>query len=102
MGTGQAVHNLRDYMTGQKGSYGKVFLDAVSSAAKSAQPLDDAINLFRHPAYRSAHPTPEHLLPFVVAAAAIDTQGDKLSTLYESPDGALGWGMWMWKNQAAA
>jgi aromatic ring-opening dioxygenase catalytic subunit (LigB family) len=97
MGTGQAVHNLRDYMMGVRGSYGKVFLDAVTAAVQSKTPLDDSINLFRHPAYRSAHPTPEHLLPLVVAAAAVDPETDKLNTLYVDPDGPLGWGMWLWK-----
>lgn len=102
MGTGQAVHNLRDYMMGRNGSYGKVFMDAVSDAVRSKDVLNDTINLFRHPVYRSAHPTPEHLLPLVVAAAAVDPAEDKVNTLFVEPNGALGWGMWLWKQPEAA
>lgn len=86
-------------VTGRGGSYGKVFLDAVTSAVNAKQPLEESINLFRHPAYKSAHPTPEHLLPLVVSAAAVDA-GDKLHTIYVTDNGALGWGMWMWEPQA--
>lgn len=95
MGTGQAVHNLRDYMSGRDASYGDVFLQAVQAAVKSSDPVGESINLFRHPMYRQAHPSPEHLLPLVVAAAAVK-DGDKVSEIFAKPNGALGWGMWSW------
>jgi aromatic ring-opening dioxygenase catalytic subunit (LigB family) len=101
MGTGQAVHNLRDYMMGGGGSYGDAFLHAIEGALHSDSPADGAIGLFRHPAYRQAHPTPEHLLPLVVAAAAADPKTDALQDIFVQPNGPLGWGMWMWKPKAA-
>ncbi|BEJ11731.1 hypothetical protein CspHIS471_0201910 [Cutaneotrichosporon sp. HIS471] len=101
MGSGQAVHNLRDYMMGGKGSYGDGFLHAIEGALHSDAPADGAIGLFRHPAYRQAHPTPEHLLPLVVAAAAADPKTDALQDIFVQPNGPLGWGMWMWKPKAA-
>ncbi|KLT38816.1 Extradiol aromatic ring-opening dioxygenase [Cutaneotrichosporon oleaginosum] len=101
MGSGQAVHNLRDYMTGGRGSYGDAFLQAIGSALHSDSPTDGAIGLFRHPAYRQAHPTPEHLLPLVVAAAAADPKTDALQDIFVQPNGPLGWGMWTWKPKAA-
>ncbi|BEI88829.1 uncharacterized protein CcaverHIS019_0201910 [Cutaneotrichosporon cavernicola] len=101
MGSGQAVHNLRDYMMGGKGSYGDAFLHAIEGALHSDAPAEGAIGLFRHPAYRQAHPTPEHLLPLVVAAAAADPKTDALQDIFVQPNGPLGWGMWMWKPKAA-
>lgn len=101
MGTGQAVHNLRDYMMGRPGSYGDVFLKAIDGAIKSDSPVDGAIGLFRHPAYRQAHPTPEHLLPLVVTAAAADPKSDALKEIFVQPQGSLGWGMWAWTPRAA-
>lgn len=100
MGTGQAVHNLRDYMTGGRGEYGKHFLDAIEGALKSADPLEGTVNLFRHPLYRAAHPSPEHLLPLAVTAGAID-EGDQIRDIFVKDNGALGWGMWMWQPQTA-
>lgn len=102
MGTGQAVHNLRDLMQRRPTTYGKPFLQAVDAAVKSATPVDDTINLFRHPLYRQAHPTPEHLLPIVVAAAAADPASDNVNEIYVEPEGALGWGMWSWTPKAVA
>lgn len=98
MGTGQAVHNLRDYMTGGRGEYGKHFLDAIQGALKSSDPLEGTVNLFRHPLYRAAHPSPEHLLPLAVAAGAVDS-GDKIKDIFVKENGPLGWGMWMWQPQ---
>lgn len=97
MGTGQVVHNLRDYMTGGSGSYGPVFLKATEDALKSSDPAAEAVNLFRHPTFRQAHPTPEHLLPLVVAAAALK-KGDQIHDIFTKPDGALSWGMWSWSS----
>ncbi|EJT48112.1 hypothetical protein A1Q1_02922 [Trichosporon asahii var. asahii CBS 2479] len=101
MGTGQAVHNLRDYMTGGRGEYGRPFLDAIQGALKSSDPVQGTVGLFRHPLYRAAHPSPEHLLPLAVAAAATDKQ-DRIRDIFVKDNGALGWGMWMWQPQAQA
>lgn len=98
MATGQAVHNLRDLMTGGRGEYGKHFLEAVQGALKSDDPVNGTINLFRHPLYRNAHPSPEHLLPLAVATGAID-KGDKIKDIFVADNGPLGWGMWMWQPQ---
>lgn len=98
MGTGQAVHNLRDYITGGRGEYGRPFLDAIQGALKSSDPVQGTVGLFRHPLYRAAHPSPEHLLPLAVAAAATDKQ-DRIRDIFVKDNGALGWGMWMWQPQ---
>ncbi|TXT12916.1 hypothetical protein VHUM_01317 [Vanrija humicola] len=102
MGTGQAVHNLRDLMQRRPTPYGAPFLEAVDAAVKSKTPVDDTINLFRHPLYRQAHPSPEHLLPIVVAAAAADPATDDVNEIFVQPEGALGWGMWSWTPKAVA
>jgi 4,5-DOPA dioxygenase extradiol len=91
-------------------SYTKPYLSAVQSALHSSKPLESTLELFRHPLYKRAHPTPEHLLPLVVAVAAAQEggEGTKVSDaedLYVGMDGnlgrerdaGLGWGMWRWK-----
>ncbi|KAK4684479.1 4,5-DOPA dioxygenase extradiol, partial [Tremellales sp. Uapishka_1] len=93
MGTGQVVHNLRDLFSGRPMPYSTPFLKDVSSALSSASPLQSTINLFRHPMYKSAHPTPEHLLPLVAAVAAT-REGEAATPIYVEEDGGLGWGMW--------
>jgi 4,5-DOPA dioxygenase extradiol len=70
-------------------------MKAVNQALRSSDTVDATIGLFHHPFYKSAHPTPEHLLPLVVAVAAT-SKGDKLEEIYFECDG-LGWGMWRWK-----
>lgn len=107
--TGQAVHNLRDigYTRGFGGpgktAYGTPFLSAVAQVI-AASPGDlgaEAKNLFKHPSYQRAHPTPEHLLPLVVAAGAVqgkqvDETQKRGDMLFQEDDGPLGWAMARW------
>jgi 4,5-DOPA dioxygenase extradiol len=67
----------------------------MSTAAKSPNATESAVALVKHPLFRKAHPTPEHYLPFVVAAAAAG-HGAKCQEIFTMPDGALGWGSWRW------
>ncbi|RXK40491.1 hypothetical protein M231_02143 [Tremella mesenterica] len=91
--SGQAVHNLRDFFSGRGTAYTRPFLDAITHALTSPKPLETTLTLFRHPLYKSAHPTPEHLLPLAVAVAAAGH--DQVEEMFVSDDG-LGWGMWRW------
>ena len=76
--------------------YTSVFLGAAQKAATSPQSLDKVKALFQHPVYKQAHPTPEHLLPFVVASAA--GEGSVAEEIWVGMDGPkdLGWGNWRW------
>jgi len=107
MGTGQAVHNLRDLFSGAGTPYTQPYMNAIQDALHSSKPLEATLTLFRHPLYKQAHPTPEHLLPLVVAVAAAQ-DGHEASdaedifvgidtTLARGSDASLGWGMWRWK-----
>ncbi|KAG7527257.1 hypothetical protein FFLO_07116 [Filobasidium floriforme] len=114
--TGQAVHNLRELgqarsFGGRGTTYGQPFLTAFLQAATS--PLGDigraSKSLFKREDYRRAHPTPEHLMPLVVAAGAVqsgagDSRGNvdgeegegKGEVIFEEEDGPLGWAMVRW------
>lgn len=118
MGTGQVVHNLRDLcdslclrhrlrgkltrlVSGKPMPYTTPYLNAVKEALHSSDALESTIALFQHPLYKRAHPTPEHLLPLAVAAAA--AEGSGIEDIFVGvddlggPRGGLGWGMWRWK-----
>ena len=81
--------------------YTTPYLEAIQSALHSSS-LQATIDLFRHPLYKHAHPTPEHLLPLVVAAAA--AEGGQVEDMFvgvdsglsRDRDAGLGWGMWKW------
>jgi len=75
--------------------YVEPYMVAVDSALKSPNPLESTINLFRHPLYKSAHPTPEHLLPLVLTVAAAG-KGDEFEEIF-TEGGGMGWGMYRWK-----
>ena len=74
--------------------YTQPFIEACHSALTSNDPVTAAVALFRHPLYKRAHPSPEHLLPLVVAVAAAN-DGDEFEELYSDYDG-LGWAMYRW------
>lgn len=110
MGSGQTVHNLRDFcaqfpfynarltslVSGRPTPYSTPFLHAARDAVHSSKPAEAVATLFRHPLYKSAHPSPEHLLPLAVAAGAVKS-GDKVEDiLMEVDKGGMGWGMWRW------
>lgn len=75
VGSGQAVHNLRDYFTntpGAENTYGKTFPPALFKAmTEVSQEKDEdtaeqsrwkqAIQIISRDDYKRAHPTPEHL-----------------------------------------
>lgn len=88
-------------VSGQPMPYTAPYLEAIQSALHSSS-LQDTIDLFKHPLYKKAHPTPEHLLPLVFAAAA--AEGEKVEDMFVGvhgslsgdKDAGLGWGMWKW------
>ncbi|ORY33446.1 Extradiol ring-cleavage dioxygenase, class III enzyme, subunit B [Naematelia encephala] len=103
VGSGQVVHNLRDVFGrgGDTSGYAPQYMQASIDAAASSKPLEAAMTLFRHPLYKRAHPTPEHLLPLLISTAAVD-EGDELETIYaEYSKDNLGWADWRWKSQTA-
>lgn len=71
MGTGQLVHNLLDLFSGRPMPYAEPFMPAVHCALTKSKPLEASMTLFRHPLYKQAHPTPEHLLPLIVSLGAV-------------------------------
>jgi len=88
---------------GKPMTYTTPYMEAIQSALhSSSSSLQSAIDLFKHPLYKKAHPTPEHLLPLVVAAAA--AEGEKVEDIFvgvhgglsKEKDAGLGWGMWKW------
>ncbi|KAL7418415.1 hypothetical protein Q5752_006873 [Cryptotrichosporon argae] len=99
MGAGQTVHNVRDFVSGRAAEYGSIFMSAVHDAVSSPKPLEGSLTLFRHPLYPRAHPTPEHLLPLVVAAGAV-RETDLFQEVHAEANGALGWGMYRWAAKA--
>lgn len=94
-------------------SYTEPFLSATQSAVhSSSDALQSTVDLFRHPLFKQAHPTPEHFMPLIVAVAAttattatVDGQPQsEVEDLYVGSHGnfgggkaGLGWGMWRWK-----
>ena len=82
---------------GRPTDYAAPFQSAVRQALSSATPLQSIIALFHHPLYKRAHPTPEHLLPLVLAVAATE-EDDVKETVFDGVDDiGLGWGMWVWQ-----
>ena len=77
--------------------YAKPFFEAITTSLNSPKSLESALTLFRHPAYKQAHPSPEHLLPLVVAVGAAQ-EGQKPEALFEDPN--VGWGFWRWSGQS--
>ena len=114
MGSGQLVHNLEDFskppslghayfylqilfaVWRSPKPYAEPFMSAIHTALTSSKPLETTMTLFRHPFYKQAHPSPEHLLPLVVSVAATD-DGDTFEDMYSGMDDGLGWGMFRWR-----
>lgn len=83
--------------------YSAPFLGAFLAASTS--PISNlgeaAKSLFKRSDYRQAHPTPEHLMPIVVAAGAVEGgneggEGKVGEVVFEEDDGPIGWAMIRW------
>ena len=77
--------------------YNEPFLGAAKAAVSGTKPLEQTLDLFKHPMFKSAHPTPEHFLGLPVAVAAADER-DTVEEVYVGIDNTikLGWGFWRW------
>lgn len=95
--TGQAVHNLGDFRRPSDQSYGEGFLKAAREAVEKETSTSAVQDLFRHPLYKKAHPTPEHLTPLAVAAGAALRSPAPAEVVIELDQGALGWLMARWQ-----
>jgi 4,5-DOPA dioxygenase extradiol len=92
IGTGMAVHNLRDFRVAPAPlSYVYSFDAALKEAAeeKPAGREDAMANLLKRPDARRAHPTMEHLMPVFVAAGAADSEQGK--QLWTMPQWSMSW-----------
>jgi len=96
VGSGMAVHNLRDFRSqrGGKQSYSYSFDEALKVAVETepGEKRKAAMEeLLQRKDARQAHPSFEHLLPVHVAAGAAGTaKGERFWTLVE---GSVSWGM---------
>lgn len=88
IGTGMAVHNLRELGIGMRSAtplpYAYTFDAALKEAAevKPEEREDAMASLLKRSDARKAHPTMEHLMPvFVAAGAAEEEQGKQLWTM---------------------
>ncbi|KAI8341239.1 Extradiol ring-cleavage dioxygenase, class III enzyme, subunit B [Chlamydoabsidia padenii] len=96
IGSGTAVHNLRDLWSGIGKPSPKYVVDFEKELDKIAVEMTGsergkaANQLNNHPAFRRCHPTAEHLMPYHVAlGAAGNDQGTKLLESYWS---TVSWG----------
>lgn len=99
IGSGMAVHNLRDYRF--NGStpqpYAVSFDEALREAVESA-PGEERKHkmgkLLKRGDVKGAHPTLEHLWPVYVAAGAAG-EGEEAAgkTIWSKPEGSLSWSM---------
>ncbi|OZJ06892.1 hypothetical protein BZG36_00252 [Bifiguratus adelaidae] len=102
IGSGAAIHNLRDmfstmgnpvppsYVT----SFDEDLLKSLTKTPKSSV-LDELRKLPQHPAFRRCHPTAEHFLPiYIVAGAAhldMADQSDEIERIMSGTMGTVGW-----------
>ncbi|HEX7896584.1 MAG TPA: class III extradiol ring-cleavage dioxygenase [Planctomycetota bacterium] len=83
MGSGGAVHNLRSLTWGDKDAATATWAkDFDRWVAERAGDADALAGWATAPEAARAHPTPEHFLPILFAAAAA-LPGDRLETIYE-------------------
>lgn len=105
IGSGMAVHNLRDMYRAMQAPgplpYAITFDEALKEAVQQpAERRQRAMaELFKRPDARRAHPSFEHLLPVHVAAgAAGGCEGRRLWTL---PEGSMSWAQYRFGEVAA-
>ncbi len=84
IGSGAATHNLGDRkpFAAAPDAWAQAFHDWVRDHAAEGDPEALLAWAERAPAGRHAHPTPEHLLPLLICAAALE--GEPLRALHES------------------
>jgi len=101
IGSGMAVHNLRDMFRanglGKTMPYVESFEPALKEAMEMGSPelrKTGLEALLRRPDARKAHPDFDHLLPFFVGAGAAGEDPGKM--IFTSPQGSLSWGMFQY------
>ena len=71
IGSGLSYHNLRQFFAPQGGEASEAFDDWLTETALDTQNRDARLSQWnRAPGAMTSHPTPEHLLPMMVAAGA--------------------------------
>ncbi|KAK4550870.1 hypothetical protein LTR36_000450 [Oleoguttula mirabilis] len=95
IGSGMAVHNLRDFRRAWQTPGPMPYAVSFDAALKDAAERDPAVRqqamrtLLNRPDARKAHPTFDHLLPIHVAAGAAGGEAGK--QLWTLPEGSMSW-----------
>jgi len=108
IGSGMAVHNLRDFRltmaTGKEMPYAKTYdlalKEAVVNASTAADRKKNLRDILWHKDARNAHPTFEHLLPLHIAAGAGGE--DKVTQLFTLTELCLSWAQYRFGEVEAA
>ncbi|KAA8893171.1 Extradiol ring-cleavage dioxygenase, class III enzyme, subunit B [Sphaerosporella brunnea] len=108
VGSGMAVHNLRDMriamMSGQEMPYAKVFDKELKKAVTETSTAEERKKAMRellwHKSARPAHPTFEHLLPVHIAAGAAGE--DKAKQLFTFTEMSFSWAQYRFGDIPAA
>ncbi len=81
VGSGMSYHNLPDMMTGRGDEPAEAFDTWLNAAVTDPADRDASLTAWRDaPGALAAHPTPEHLLPLMVAAGA--AAGEQATRVY--------------------
>ncbi|KAI9737960.1 MAG: hypothetical protein M1834_009330 [Cirrosporium novae-zelandiae] len=101
VGSGMAVHNLRDYMyalSDEPMPYTKSFDKALKNACEidPAQREEAMGKLLDRPDTRKAHPILDHLWPIYFAAGAAD--GEKGKRIWTFQEGSMSWAQYRFGN----